>query len=79
MDLSSLSIVDADPISICKFLAISSISSVREAKLGRILPWEGSLVLLIELLHELGTECLDSHSHGDKEHDHCVQHNKSQK
>ena len=70
--LSSLSVIQFEPVSIGELLGEVAIAGVRVAELGRLfLSREGFAMDLIELLHELSVEDLDASAHGhgvDRDH-----------
>ena len=62
IDLTSLTVVHFEPVSIGELFAIVAVSSVRVAKF-RCLFTEGGNVLSVELLHELTREDLYASAH----------------
>ena len=64
IDLTSLTVVHFEPVSIGELFAEVAVSSVRVAKFrSLLLAWEGGTVLSVELLHELTREDLDASAH----------------
>ena len=64
VDLTSLTVVHLEPVSIWELFAVVAISSVRVAEFRSLfMVREGGTMLSIELLHELSREHLDTSAH----------------
>ena len=69
VDLASLRVVHLEPVCVAELFGIVAIASVWVAELrGSLLSWEGLLVLIIELRHELTSVDADASAHSHEVH-----------